>query len=364
MDIRNLKRASLVWGRWIGFCMLLVALAGCGTNTGNTAGSESPGQPASSQAAESPNGSAASPEPAQLEKNELKIGLPLQASTFLPLYLADTKGFFEEEGLKVELFEFRGDAEVVQALAGSSVDINVASLIGMVHAINGNQPFIGFWGGFNQADFEWYSPDLTSLEEAKGARFGVTTYGSITDHLTRYAVRKAGLDPDKDVGILQVGATANGMAALDSGQISAYPFTTPNNIFAAEKGYHLLFSQREQIAETWPQHIVYAQKKFIDENPETIKAFLRAMVKGIAYIESNEAEAIQELMDRRKFEEEHARINVERIAPYFDKTGHFDPEGLQVFWEIAIESGEAEEAWSEDKWFDQRFVKSADQWLN
>lgn len=59
------------------------------------------------------------------------------------------------------------------------------------------------------------------MKDIKGKRFGVSTYGSLTDALTRYAVRQAGLDPEKDVQILQVGGSANALAAMQSGQIDA-----------------------------------------------------------------------------------------------------------------------------------------------
>ena len=58
-----------------------------------------------------------------------------------PIYLAVNKGYFEEEGLNVDVFDFKGDSDSVQALAGKSVHINIASPTGIVNAIQAGQPF-------------------------------------------------------------------------------------------------------------------------------------------------------------------------------------------------------------------------------
>src|SRR3989304_6187932 len=73
---------------------------------------------------------------AKPELTKLSIGLPVPALTFLPAWVADQKGFLKEEGIpEVKVLAFRGDADVVQALAAGTTDINIASLIGLVGTI-------------------------------------------------------------------------------------------------------------------------------------------------------------------------------------------------------------------------------------
>ncbi|MBS4026860.1 MAG: ABC transporter substrate-binding protein [Clostridia bacterium] len=331
----------------LGIALMMFALVGCGGTAKDTGGepvAQNPDQP-------------------KLEVTSLKVGLPVPAATFLPLYLADSKGYFKDEGLSVELFTFGGDGNVVQALAGGSIDINVASMSGFVNAVNGRQPFKAFWGGFNQADIYWYSPTLTSMDDAKGKRFGITTYGSLTDFLTRYALRLHGLDPEKDVQIIQVGPSINAIPALETGQIDVSTSSTPARFVMEELGMHQVMSVKEDISPTWVQHIVYARERFIDNNPETIKAFLRAMVRGIELIENNPEEAAKELMSRLNYSENHANRSIEPIVPYYDKAGNIDPQGLKLFWNIAIDAGDVKEAWTNDKWLNSTFINSANEWL-
>ena len=86
---------------------------------------------------------------------------------------------------------FRGDADVVQALAGGTVDINIASLIGLVGTISSGQKFRSVWAGYNMPFFDWYAqPKYKSIAETKGGRYAISKYGSLTDSLTRYALRQ------------------------------------------------------------------------------------------------------------------------------------------------------------------------------
>jgi NitT/TauT family transport system substrate-binding protein len=297
---------------------------------------------------------------AKPEKPSLKIGLAVEATTYLPIYLAQTKGFFKEEGLDVQLYTFKGDAGAIQALAGNSVDINVASLTGLVNAVTANQPFVAFWGGFNQAEFDWYSPKLKSLKDAKGKKFGITQYGALTDILTRAVLKNAGLNPDKDVQVLQVGAPASALAAMSAGQLDAAILSAPSKYIAQEKGMIHLISERKDLTPAWPKHVVYANRAFLKNNPETVKAFLRAMVKGLDYMNANHAAAADELVTRLKYDRKYALPSVEETLPDYDRNGKIDQKGLDAFWKIEIEAGDVKERWPNEKWLDSSLINSPD----
>ena len=100
----------------------------------------------------------AAPAGAKPEVTELKIGLPDLDPNFLPNWAAEQRGFFKEEGLsEVKILVFQGNAPVVQSLASGTIDLCVASLIGLVNTINSGQKFKAFWAGYNMSDFVWYS---------------------------------------------------------------------------------------------------------------------------------------------------------------------------------------------------------------
>jgi NitT/TauT family transport system substrate-binding protein len=134
---------------------------------------------------------------------ELKIGLPALDPSFLPNWAADQIGYFKEEGFTdVKILGFQGGAPTLQALASGTIDLCVTGLTSLINAINSEQKFKAFWAGYNMVEFAWYAlPKYKSIAETKGGRYGVTRFGSLTDFLTRYVLRRAGLNPEKDVNI-------------------------------------------------------------------------------------------------------------------------------------------------------------------
>jgi len=304
------------------------------------------------------------PAKAKPEMTRLNIGLPVSAISFLPTWAADQKGFFKEEGItEVKILAFRGDADVVQALAGGTADINVASLNGLVTTIHSGQKFKAVWAGYNMPYFEWYAqPKFKSISETKGGRYAVTKYGALTDFLTRYALRNAGLDPEKDVKILQLGGSPQSLAAMEAGQIEATILSPPSTQMAAEKGFVKLMSQKEQIAPDWPTHVVYAKEEFISKNPNTIKAFLRATGKAIEWIKARPDEAAQLASKQLKFKLEHCRKTIDDIKDDWYSDGRPPQKGMKIFWEISVQSGEVAEPWPESKWLDDTFLKTQNEW--
>ncbi|MFH1122575.1 MAG: ABC transporter substrate-binding protein [Pseudomonadota bacterium] len=303
---------------------------------------------------------------AKLEQTKLSIGLPGTGASFLPNHLAEMKGWYKEEGItEVKILGFKGNANVVQALAAGTIDFCVASLHGLVNTMNSGQNFKGFWAGYNMTFFEWYTQPnkYKSIADAKGGRFGVSRYGSLTDSLTRYIIKKAGLDPEKDVKILQSGQNATILAALESGQLDVGILESLFSFSAREKGLQRLANQREDISRDYPTHVLYAKENVIAEKPNTIKAYLRATGKAMDWIKENPEEAAKILEKVYKFKLEYCRPTIDAISYGWHSDGRLpDAQGMKVFWDIAISIGDAKEPWPNSKWLDDRFVKTQDQW--
>ena len=294
---------------------------------------------------------------------DMKIGVPDLDPSFLPNWAADQKSFFKEEGLTdVKVLVFQGNAPTVQALSSGTIDLCVASLIGLVNTITSGQKFKAVWAGYNMSDFAWYAlPKYKSIADTKGGRYGVSRFGSLTDFLTRYALRKAGLDPGKDVKILQLGGQAQFLAAMASGQLDVAILSLPNTYIAAEKGFVKLMSQKE-LSRDYPTHVVYSREEFIAKNPNTIKAYLRATTKAMEWIKANREEAAKLVNKQLKYRVEHARKAVDDLLQGWYPDGRLPQDGMKVFWEIAVESNEVNEPWPNSKWLDDTFLKTQDQW--
>jgi NitT/TauT family transport system substrate-binding protein len=299
------------------------------------------------------------------ELTEFKMGLPANDANFLPSWAAEQRGFFKEEGFTdFKILVFQGDAPTVQALAAGTVDLVVASLTGLVNSITAGQRFKAVWGGYNMAHFEWYGlPKYKSIAELKGGRLGISRFGSMTDFLTRYALRKAGINPEKDVTLLALGGSAQFLAALAAGQLDASILSIPNTYTAVERGYVRLATQRDLVSPDYPTHIVFSKEEFIAKNPNTIKAYLRATSRAMEWIKANPDEAAKLVNKQMKFDVDHARKGINDVAYGWAPDGRLPQEaGMKVFWSIAVDAGDVKEPWPTSRWLDDSFLKTQGEW--
>jgi NitT/TauT family transport system substrate-binding protein len=298
-----------------------------------------------------------------LETTDITIGLPVHTSTFLPLYLAEAEGYFEEAGLDVELVAFRGGSDLVRGMIAGAVQIGCTSLAGVTVGIKAGQPIKAFYGGFNMAIFDWYAVEgIESIADTKGKRFGVTRIGSSTDFLTRYALSQNGLDPDSDVQIVQGGGSPERFAAMEAGQLDVNIFAPAENFIAADAGYNLILRQTD-IAPDYPFHVFFAMEDFIEENPNTLTAFLKAYVKGVRLAKADKDRAVKELMEREGYTEEYAARTYDLIIDQIREDGQLPSEaGMDAFWGIGMQAGEYEEPWEQGRWWLSTYVDSYDEW--
>src|SRR5579883_308022 len=298
-----------------------------------------------------------------LEKPKLTLGLAVPAASFLPVYLASARTW-KEQGLSVEIVSFRGDAEVSQAMAGGSLDLSLQSLDGLINIINADQPVKGFYAGFHQADFAWLAqPSIKTWTDLKGGTIGVSTFGSLTDQLTRYVLRKHGLKPETDVRVMQAGPSATSIQLLRTVRLLAAIQSAPTKWVAEDLGLTVLGTQEKEIAPQWPKHAFVARAKFLDENPQTLRAFLRAHVAAIRLAHADRDLAVKVLVDQVKYQPAYAARAYDENLPAFDERGRL-PEAkyMDIFWSILIEAGTLMEPWPASRLLDDRFIGTFAQW--
>jgi NitT/TauT family transport system substrate-binding protein len=297
------------------------------------------------------------------EKNKLTAGLPVDAASFLPVYLAAARTW-KAEGLEVELTAFRGDAEVSQALVGGSLDFSVQSADGLINMLVANQPVIAFYAGFHQSDFSWLTPpSIKSWDALKGKSAGISTFGSLTDQLTRYALRHHGLTPEKDVQIIQAGPPASIAQALKAERLGLGILAPPVNWQLQDAGFNVLGSQAEDIAPKWPKHVFVAKKQFLDANPNTVKAILRAQVAVVRLAKADRGVVVATLMDRLKYPKPYAERAYDPLVQDYDERGSLpDDASMRVFWALQIERGDVKEPWPNSRIMDDRFTRTFADW--
>src|SRR5215472_10535418 len=135
------------------------------------------------------------------------VGVSTVNAAFLPIYVTQDKGFFKDEGLDVLVVMFNAGATNLQALIGGDVQIMAGGVPETVLARASGVDIKNFWAISNVMPFQIYgAPTFKSLDQGKGKKFAISRFGSLSEFLTRSALRQSGVDP-KEVTMLQIGAT-------------------------------------------------------------------------------------------------------------------------------------------------------------
>jgi NitT/TauT family transport system substrate-binding protein len=205
----------------------------------------------------------------KVSQAKLIVGLSSVNVAFLPVYVSEDKGFFKDEGLDVLLVLFNAGATNLQALVGGDIQIMGSAFVETIGGRGAGFDIKNFWGICNIMPFQLYSqPDFKSMKQAKGKRFAISRFGSLTDFLTRATLRHFGVDA-KDVTILQIGSTPARFAALTAKGVDASIVWFPVTEIAKAQGYNKLLDLKEVFPE-WPYETFAAKESWLNKEKEQV----------------------------------------------------------------------------------------------
>jgi ABC-type nitrate/sulfonate/bicarbonate transport system substrate-binding protein len=182
---------------------------------------------------------AVSPAPAEAQLKKVRLAIPTVDIVTLPLKMAQARGFYQKEGLEVEIILIAG-ALGVQAVLGNSVEFSTASGSILAAAARG-VPVKLVSVITAKPTFDLISePKIQSFGQLKGKLVGISTRGGTFEHITRLILERNGLHPDKDVTILALGRQDDIHLGLKAGRISAAIFSPPRSLLLYRDGFHKL----------------------------------------------------------------------------------------------------------------------------
>ena len=231
--------------------------------------------------------------PAQSQKT-LLLGLASISGGIETLYVTKKIGAFKRNGLDVDFLLLQGGSQALQVLL--SGDIKLISGGGGTAAQRAR-----FKGAGNLL-VATYTPTMpyslyvnAKIQDAKrlkGAKIAISRFGSSSDFAARFMVARLGLDPSKDVTIMQIGNQRERMSALLSRSVDGSVVDAPNTLIARQQGFVEL-ADASKLGLTYPHNNIASTDRFIREEPQTVFGFLRAFVEGIAYYRTHKAESMQ-----------------------------------------------------------------------
>lgn len=245
---------------------------------------------------------------ADIEKKSVTIAVGGQALVYyLPLSIAEFKGFYKEEGLNVKIVDFAGGSKALQAVVGGSADVCSGAFEHTISLQNRRQNYSAFvMQGrapmITLAVSKKNMPDYKEPADLKGKKIGVTAPGSSTNMLVNFFLAQHDLKAS-DVSIIGVGAGTGAVNAIRSGQVDAISNVDP--VISTLEHEDLL----EVVADTrklkdseaifggpMPSSCLYASQKFIEENPNTCQALANAIIKADKWIQEASIDEIMEIV--------------------------------------------------------------------
>ena len=130
---------------------------------------------------------------------------------------------------------------------------------------------------------------ITKWADLKGKKVGISRFGSGTDTAIRLVCKKFGLDPSKDLVILQGGTQPSRLQALTAGSLDATLVSPPLDLTAKKLGHNILVNIAE-LGIAYPQLVIETTDRFNRENPKAVKSFLKGFIEGIHYVASHKDE--------------------------------------------------------------------------
>src|SRR5882757_7755340 len=272
---------------------------------------------------------------AQPKPEKTKVVLAVggkSALYYLSLTIAETKGFFKEAGLDVEINDFQGGAKSLQALMGGSADVVAGAYEHTIRMQQRGQEIMGFAliGRGMQLAIGLRNDVAAKVKgpaDIKGMKFGVTAPGSQTHMLVNNWAAKGGLKPS-DVVAIGVGAGASVVAAIEKGEIDGVSQTDPALTILTDKNMiKIMVDTRtmkgnvDLFGGPFPAASLYAQPDLLKKSPGTTQALANAIVRADQWLQTaspaDVAKAVPEgylLGDRAVYEKSFSGVR-ETISP-------------------------------------------------
>lgn len=207
-----------------------------------------------------------------------------------PIWVADQKGFFKKNGLQAEVIAISASTIVIQALLTGEVDFIIAPSATLVTSrlagadtvmVSTNLPLF--------IDHIVSLSDITTMEQLKGKIGGVNRLGTTSDMTLRLALRRFGIDPEKDTKIIATGENPARLAAL-SRNITQFTLLGEPLVREAEKmGFRDLIDIGTLKI---PYHVnaVVTREKTVKERRPFVAKVVRAFTEALHFIKTNKEE--------------------------------------------------------------------------
>ena len=212
---------------------------------------------------------------------QIYVGVSSVSMGNIIIFVTKEAKLYEKYGLYADPVAMRGSGESSKAMIGGSIqfspiatptvinaDLSGADLVILGHTLPG------------VVHAMIVKPEIKRVEDLKGKKIGVTTFGSLTDFLVRYALQKKGLNPQRDVALIQIGGDPERIGALKQGSIDAASLSFPGYGIAMKMGFPMLWDSAKDINYPWIE--ITTRRSIIQKDRDLVMNYMKAHLEATA----------------------------------------------------------------------------------
>ena len=212
---------------------------------------------------------------------KIRVGVPSVSVANIIIFVTQEAKLFEKHGLDAEVITMNGSGISSKALIGGSIDIAPIATPTVINAdLAGADMAILAHTMPGVVHALMVKPEIKRVEDLKGKKIAVSTLGSLTDFLVRYIAKKKGLNPDRDLTLIQTGGDSERIVALKSGVVDGAAMGHPGYGMAQKMGFTMLWDSAKEVDYPWME--ITTRRANIKADREKIMNYMKAHLEGIA----------------------------------------------------------------------------------
>jgi NitT/TauT family transport system substrate-binding protein len=268
------------------------------------------------------------------QARDVVIGYSGRTIAEMPFAWGSRKGFFKEANLDVKMI-YMSTSIAAKGLMSGDVDYSTA-MGGTLRAAIAGAPLIGIYSMFKAQMYLVAQPRYKQVVDLKGKTVGISVFGGAYDLVARTILKHHGLDPERQVTLLQIGDSRTLYSALAAGTIDSAILGPPYDIRAELEGNNRLFDSSEIF--DMPFSGLATSKKKLQQDRAEVKAIVRGLERIRRYIAANRPEAEAFVKQFLNLNDKEARLSVAQMVKSFRDSGRTTDEAVVDFIETTLRS--------------------------
>jgi ABC-type nitrate/sulfonate/bicarbonate transport system substrate-binding protein len=218
------------------------------------------------------------------------IGVAGPAVNLVYAYLAQDAGLWRKYGVDARVILFESGSTLAQVARAGEVSFAINSGPTTIASRTQGADSIMVAATVNTLPYSVVAAKgITTWNQLKGKRVGISRFGSGTDTAMRLVVRRYGLDPAKDLVILQGGTQPSRLQAVSAGSLDATLVSPPLDLTAKKQGLSILVNIAD-LGIPYPQLVIETTERYNREQPQAVKNFLKGFIEGLHYAAARKEE--------------------------------------------------------------------------